>query len=103
MIDKDKCDDGFIWSPSICECECDKSYDAREYPDYANCKSRKMLIDKLVEDIVKNKTIYNATLYDYGWVCKSCTLYIVLIITFIIIMGISGASFYFNWPNKGLF
>ena len=40
MIDKDKCDDGFIGNPSICECECDKSYDAREYLDYANCKSR---------------------------------------------------------------
>ena len=40
LIDKDKCDDGFIRNPSICECECDKSYDAREYLDYANCKSR---------------------------------------------------------------
>ena len=23
----DKCDNGFIWNPSICECECEKSCD----------------------------------------------------------------------------
>ena len=28
LIDKGRCDDGFIWDPSICECECDKSCDA---------------------------------------------------------------------------
>ena len=25
LIDKVRCDDGFIWNPSTCECECDKS------------------------------------------------------------------------------
>ena len=25
LIDKGGCDDGFIWNPSICECEGDKS------------------------------------------------------------------------------
>ena len=50
MIDKGKCDDGFIWNPSICECECDKSCDFGEYLDCANCKCRKRLIDKLVEE-----------------------------------------------------
>ena len=25
LIDKGRCDNGFIWNPSICECECDKS------------------------------------------------------------------------------
>ena len=38
MIDKDGCDTGFIWNPSVCECECDKSCDAREYLNYENCK-----------------------------------------------------------------
>ena len=49
LTDKGKCDDGFIWSPSTCECEYDKLCDAGEYLDYANCKCRKSLIDKLVK------------------------------------------------------
>ena len=54
MIDKGICDKEFIWNPSNCECECDKSYDAGEYLDYANCKCRKILIDKLVEKCSEN-------------------------------------------------
>ena len=38
MIDKDGCDTGFIWNPSVRECECDKSCDAGEYLNYENCK-----------------------------------------------------------------
>ena len=26
LIDKGRSDDGFIWNPSTCECECDKSF-----------------------------------------------------------------------------
>ena len=49
MINKGICDKGFIWNPSNCESECDKSYDFGEHVDYKNCKCRKSLIDKLVE------------------------------------------------------
>ena len=49
MIDKGVCDKEFIWNPSNCECECDKSCDAGEYLDYENCKCRKKLVDKLAE------------------------------------------------------
>lgn len=42
------------------------------------CKCRNRLIDKFVEkcdkDIYGNKMVYNATLNNYGRVCKSCTL-----------------------------
>ena len=31
LIDKRMCDKGFIWNPSNCECECDKSCNIREY------------------------------------------------------------------------
>ena len=41
LIDKERCDKGFIWNPSKCNCECDKSYDVGEYLDYKNCKCRK--------------------------------------------------------------
>ena len=46
-------DEGFIWNPSNCECECDKSCNIGEYLDYENCKCRKMLIDKLVDECTK--------------------------------------------------
>ena len=49
LVDKGVCDKGYIWNPSNCECECDKSSDVGEYLDYENCKCRKILIDKLLE------------------------------------------------------
>ena len=50
MIDKGVCGKGFAWNPSNCECECDKSCDVCEHLDYENCKCRKQLVDKLVEE-----------------------------------------------------
>ena len=45
--------------------------------------------------------IYNATLNDHRKVCNSCTICIVLlVITFLIIIGISSAYFYFHWYLK---
>ena len=54
MIDKGVCDKGFIWNPSNCECECDKSCDIGEYLDYSKCKCRKKLVDQLVEECIEN-------------------------------------------------
>ena len=69
MVDKCKCNDGFIWNPSICECECDRSCDVGEYLHYTNCKCGERLIDELVEgcseDINGNEMIYNVTLNNY--------------------------------------
>ena len=50
MINKGKFEKEFILNPSNCECECDKSCDVGEYFDYKNCKCRKKLVDKLVEE-----------------------------------------------------
>ena len=97
LIDKGLCDKGFIWNPSNCECECDKSCDIGEILDYKNCKSRKRIIDKLVdecsENIYENKTLdvipldaipLNATpLNIYKNVCNSCMVYIVLFVVFL--------------------
>ena len=44
LIDTGKCDDGFVWNPSICECECDKLFDAGEYLNYANLSPEKGLL-----------------------------------------------------------
>ena len=54
LIGKGICDKRFIWNPSTCECECDKSFDVGEYLDYANSKCKKRLIDKLVEEYSEN-------------------------------------------------
>ena len=54
MIDKGVCDKGYIWNPSNCECEGNKSCDFGEYLDYENCKCRKAVVDKLVEECREN-------------------------------------------------
>ena len=54
LIDKGVCNKGFIWNPSNCECECDKPCDIGEYLDYSNCKCRKRLVDKLIEECTED-------------------------------------------------
>ena len=54
LIDKRICDKGFIWNPSNCECEYDKLCDVGKYLYYKNCKCRKRLIDKFVEECSEN-------------------------------------------------
>ena len=100
MIDKGICDKGFIWNPSNCECECDKSCDVGKFLNYKNCKYRKRLIDKLAEecseDINGNEMIYN-----YDKVCSSCTIYkMLLVIFFIISICISSAFIHLHWCLK---
>ena len=67
---------------------------------YKNCKCRKKLINRLVEEcsenIDENKIIYYGTLNEYGKTCNSCTVYIVLLVIFFIIsISISSAFIYF--------
>ena len=76
MIDKEICNKGINWNPSNFECECDKSCDVGEYLHYKNCKCRKRLVEKLIEECSENiderelhptelhpnKMIYNSTL-----------------------------------------
>ena len=44
LIDKGICDKGYIWNPSSCEWECDKSCDVVEYLDYKDCKCKKRIL-----------------------------------------------------------
>ena len=79
LIDKGVCDKEFIWKPSNCECEYDKSWDIGEYLGYSNCKYRKKLIDKLVEECIKSIGEVEITeITKAENKCSSCTLYIVL-------------------------
>ena len=102
LIDKGVCNKGFIWNPSNCECECDKSCDVGEYLDYGNCKCSKKLVDKLVEEsteTVEEVKLAKITLsedknkYKYS----SCTLYIVLLSTiFTMNVGIAALFVYYE-------
>ena len=99
LIDKGVCDKGFIWNPSNCECECDKSCDIGEYLDYSNCKCRKKLVDKLVEECTENieetKLVENENKHENK--CSSCTVYIVLFsLSFVINIGIAFILFTTN-------
>ena len=55
LINKGRCDKRFIWNPSNCGCECDKSCDFGEYLDFENCKCRKKLIKDVVKIFLKMK------------------------------------------------
>ena len=90
LIDKGVCNKGFIWNPSSCECECDKSCDIGEYFDYSNCKCRKNLFDKLTEKCTENiDEVEISSKNEHKNECSSCTLCIVLFsIVFTISIGI---------------
>ena len=99
LIDKGICDKGYIWNPSNCKCECDKSCDNCEYLGYENCKCRKRLIDKLIEEC--NKNIEGTSLVN-STKCRSnsCILYIVLFsIFFTINIEIATYFVYYKYIN----
>ena len=91
----------YICNPSNCKCECDKPCDFGEYLDYENCKCRKRLIDKLIEEC--NENIEETSLIKINLTkCKhnSCVLYIVLFsIWFTINVGIVTYFVYYKYKN----
>ena len=100
LIDKGVCDKGYAWNPSNCECECDKSCDIGEYLDYENCKCRKRVIDKLVDECYEN--IEEVKILDKNEdKSNSCILYIILFsIFFTINVGISAYFVYYKYVNR---
>ena len=106
LIDKVVCDKRFVWNPSNCKWECDKSCDIGAYLDYENCKCRKKLADKLVEECtetVEEVKLGKITSDENENVCKcsSCTLYIALFsIIFRIDVGIGTYFVYYKYMNR---
>ena len=108
FLDNGVCDEGSIWNPSNCECECEKLYDIGEYLDYENCRSSKILVDKLVEECTENidegKLARIALAENENkYKCSSWTLYNVLFsIVFTINVGIGSYFFFFffHWYVK---
>ena len=95
------CDKDFTWNPSNCECECDISCDIGEYLDYENCKCRKRLIDKLVNECTETVEEEVEMVSERKNKCNSCILYIVLFSIFLIInVGIVTYYVYSQWYLK---
>ena len=105
-IDKGVCDEGFIWNPSNRECDCNNSCDLGEYLDYENCKRRKRLVNKLVQECTKNSEevkLAKITLSEdeNKHKCSSCTIYNVLFsIIFTISIGIGTYFVYCQYINR---
>ena len=103
LIDKGVCDKVFIWNPSNCECECDKNCDFNEYLGYENCKCRKKLVDKLIDECtetIEEVKLAKITLTENENENKysSCKVYIVLMtVIFTIFTGIAIYFVYYNW------
>ena len=105
LIDKDVCDKGYVWNPSNCERECDKSCDVGEYLDYENCKCRKRLVDKLVEECIENieeAKLSGVTLFEHDNECVcSYTVFIVLaVIALAVSTGIGAYFVYYKYMNR---
>ena len=105
LIDKGVCDKGYSWNPSNCECECDKSCDVGEYLDNENCKCRKRLVDKLVEECNGNTDEAKLTeiaLFEHKNNCVC--YYTVFIVLGVIVLAISiviGAYFvYYKYMSR---
>ena len=98
LIDKGICDKGFIWNPSNCECECDISCNVGEYLDYENCKCRKKIVHKLVEQCTK--TAEKVKIAEHKNKCSSWILHIVFFsIFFAINIGIGSYLIYCKYMN----
>ena len=103
LIDKGVCDEGFIFNPSNCECECDNSCNISQYLDYSNFKCKKKLIDPLIEECTKNDDetkLVNITIAENenNYQHSSCKVYIVLMtIVFTIFTRVAIYFVYYNW------
>ena len=87
---------------SNCEFECDKSCDIGEYLDYLNCKCRRKLFDKLVEECTENIDETEITSEkEHKNKCSSCTEYLVLFsIILAINIGIGTYFVYYKYMNR---
>ena len=87
LIDKGVCDKRYAWNPSNCECECTKPCEFSEYLDYKNCKCKKRLVNKLIDECNENIEETNLVNKFNSIKCKynSCILYIVLLSIFLTI------------------
>ena len=53
LIDKEVYDKGYIFNPSNCKCECDKSCNISQYLDYSDCQCKKNQLAYLLKNVLK--------------------------------------------------
>ena len=104
LFDKGVCNKGYAWNPSNCECECNKSCNLGEYLDSENCKCRKRLVDKLVEECIENideAKLAEIAVFEHVNECIcSYTVFIVLsVIALTICIGI-GVYFTYKYISR---
>ena len=88
-------------NPSNCECECDRSCDVGEYLDYENCKWRKRLVDKLVDECTESVDEEVEIIDINKNKCNSSIVHIVLFsIFFTINVGIGVYFAYYKHVNR---
>ena len=73
-----RCDTGFIWNPSNCECECDINDNIYTIKILSVGKKLVWKISWMQWRNWWKWIIYNETLNDYGNLCNSCIINIVL-------------------------
>ena len=106
LIDKGVSNKGSFRNPSNCECGCDKLCDVDEYLDYKNCKCKKKLVYRLIEECfetVEEVKLAKITLTENEnkHKCSTCTLYIALfLIVFTINVRIGCYFLYSRWYLK---
>ena len=84
----------------INECERDKSCDIGEYLDYQNCKCRKWLVNRLVDECDESIDKEIKIVSESKNKCNSCIFYIVLFsISFIFNVGIGAYFDYHRYMN----
>ena len=97
------CGKGYIWNPSHCECECDKSCNIGEYLDNKNCKCRKKLVELITDECIESIDIVTIDNENKNK-CSFSIVYVVSIVIFSIILAISigiGIYFvYYHWFLK---
>ena len=89
----------YACNPSNCWHECDKACDVCDYLDYENCKCRKRLVDKLVDECIENigKVKLNRIhLFQHGneCVCSYTVCIVLAVIALTISIGIGAYCTY---------
>ena len=97
LIDKLKCDKGYMCNPSTCTCECNKYCEVGQYLDYENCVCKK----KLIEYLVKQCTSI-ADIDSYKKESSETNVYFISFIIFLIlsVLLVAGLIYYFRKYNK---
>ena len=104
LIDKRVCHKGYACNPSNWECECHASCDVGEYLNYENCKCRKSLVDKLVEECNENideAKLTGINLFEHGnkCVCPYTVYTVLVVIALTICIGIGAYHTYKKKKN----